>query len=194
MAIMAPVFIGVAGLSVETGYWYFLQEKAQTAADVSAYAGALSLRNGDGEHSARHAARIEAAVLGYNYTTSYVAANTPPQAGAFINPQAMEVVIKYSPPRFFSAIFNQGSPVHSVRSVAAFAQPGKACILALHHDAPAAMSLGGSSTVTVTGCELMSNSVASNAFTVGGSVNVVADCINAVGGYEETGGSLSVNL
>lgn len=194
MAVAAPVFVGVAGLSVETGYWYFLQEKAQSAADVSAYAGAMSLRNGDGDYKSEQAALKEANNLGYDATTATIAVNTPPTRGAYINPQAVEVIIEYSPPRFFSAVFNSKSEIHSVRSVAAFAQPGKACILALHPDASDSLSLGGSSSVTVSGCEMMSNSVAIDAVTVGGSVDVVADCINSVGGYEESGGSFTVTL
>ncbi|MBR9834364.1 MAG: hypothetical protein GYB42_04070 [Alphaproteobacteria bacterium] len=194
MAVAAPVFVGVAGLSVETGYWYFLQGKAQTAADVSSYAGALALRNGDGEAKAKQAALIEAENLGYNILTAKVAANTPPTRGAYINSQAFEVIIDYSPPRFFSAVFNTTPNAHSVRAVASYMRPGKACVLALHEDAPSALNLWGSSTMTLRSCEMMANSVAIDAVSVGGSSTISVDCINSVGGYQENGGSTSVTL
>ena len=194
MAVAAPVFVGVAGLSVETGYWYFLQGKAQTAADVSAYAGALALRNGDGDAKAKQAALIEAENLGYNILTAKVATNTPPTRGAYINSQAFEVIIDYSPPRFFSAVFNTTPNAHSVRAVASYMRPGKACVLALHEDAPSALNLWGSSTMTLRSCEMMANSVAIDAVSVGGSSTISVDCINSVGGYQENGGSTSVTL
>ena len=36
-----PIIIGMTGLGVESGYWYFKHRELQTAADVAAIAGAV---------------------------------------------------------------------------------------------------------------------------------------------------------
>ena len=69
MAVVAPGLIGVVGLGVETGYWYHLQAEAQMAADVSAYAGAVTLRNGETATIAKAVAKEEAAELGFSSAT-----------------------------------------------------------------------------------------------------------------------------
>ena len=43
-ALCLPVVMGCAGLGVEVGFWQYRQREAQTAADLAAYAGAVSLR------------------------------------------------------------------------------------------------------------------------------------------------------
>ena len=45
-ALSLPILVGMSGLGVETGYWYFKQRELQTAADVAAIAGAVEKRSG----------------------------------------------------------------------------------------------------------------------------------------------------
>jgi Flp pilus assembly protein TadG len=65
MALIAPAFVGAVGLSVETGYWFYIEDRAQAAADVSAHAGAMSMRRGNGHDAMRVDARGQATSLGY---------------------------------------------------------------------------------------------------------------------------------
>ncbi len=195
MALAAPVLVGVAGLSVETGYWYYLQKKAQKAVDVSAYAGAVSLRNGDGKPAAYSVVTVEAGLLGFSSPDSTVSPASSPTSGPNSgNPRAMEVNIDYGMPRFFSGIFDSTLLTGSVRAVAGYEEPSSACLLALDIDASAAMAIGGSADVTLISCEVMSNSIASDAVLLSGSGDLETDCVNAVGGVVVKVGGTDLTL
>lgn len=194
MALMAPAFVGAVGLSVETGYWYFLQERAQTAADVSAHAGGVALRNGYAAAIAIADAEGEASLQGYASPDAIVAVTSPVATGPFAGENGVEVVIAYSPPRFFSSIFNDDQITHSVRAVSRTTTGSSACILALNTSADRALYLTGSSTLVLDGCELMSNSLSDQAFYLTGSADADVDCINAVGGNELSGSGYTLSI
>lgn len=194
MAITAPALVGVCGLSAETGYWFYLEKSAQKAADVAAYAGAVSLRNGDGKEKAISVALGEAAVLGFDDPESIVAAVTPPTSGPNQNARAMEVTVDFEIPRFFSGIFNKEKERGVVRAVAAYDTPSNACLLALDIDAPAALTITGSADVTLLSCEVMSNSIAGDSVLLSGSGDLQTDCVNAVGGVVVKVGGTDLTL
>ena len=123
--------IGVVGLSVETGYWYHLQEKAQMAADVSAFAGAVALRNGEDVATAKAQAIKEAEELGYtSINLATVTPVSPPRQGGYQSDRDIEVSINYNAPRLFSSIFLNTQLFHDVRSVAGYSPSVDVCILA----------------------------------------------------------------
>lgn len=192
MALIAPAFVGAIGLSVETGYWHYLQDRAQAAADLSAYAGGVSLRNGDGNESAIAEARKEAGKLGFTSLDTTVTVNAPIGSGPYAGNSGVEVQIAYSPPRFFSGIFNSKPITHSVRAAFRTRAGSDACILALNASADRALYLTGSASLTLEGCSLMSNSVSDSAFYLTGSADVDVDCINAAGGAELSGSGYSL--
>ncbi|MCI4645463.1 MAG: pilus assembly protein TadG-related protein [Hyphomonadaceae bacterium] len=195
MAIVAPAVIAAAGFSVETGYWYYLNAKAQNAADIASYAGAVSLRNGASVQEAKTAALAEAGTLGFSSTTgATLEANVPPKSGAHINPNSIEVLIDYPVPRFFSSLFSNKAIDGNARSVAVFAIAADACVLATHTTAPEALHLSGSASVSISGCEFMSNSISDAAFYMEGSSALHVDCVNMVGNYGFNGGSYSLTL
>lgn len=194
MAIAAPALVGVCGLSAETGYWFYLEKSAQKAADVAAYAGAVALRNGDSKARAIKVALTEAELLGFVDPESVVAAVTPPTSGPNQNARAMEVTIDFEIPRFFSGIFNGEAERGDVRAVAAYETPSNACLLALDIDAPAALTISGSADVTLLSCEVMSNSIASDAVLLSGSGDLLTDCVNAVGGVVVKVGGTDLTL
>jgi hypothetical protein len=187
MALAAPALIGAAGLSVETGYWFYLQKSAQKAADVAAYAGAVTLRNGGASSAAKTEAAAavlaETGLLGYATPDETVTSASPPSSGSNLgNDRAMEVTINYEAPRFFSSIFNNAPVLASVRSVAAYQQGAKACLLALDIDDARALELTGSSVSTLLACEVMSNSISPESIYMSGNGALTTDCANAVGG------------
>ncbi|MDG1418307.1 MAG: hypothetical protein P8P99_10930, partial [Maricaulis sp.] len=106
----------------------------------------------------------------------------------------MEVVLTQSMDRLFSAIFGDTPIIFEVRAVAAFEEQSDACILALSHEASAAVDFFGNSNVALINCEVMSNSIASDAVSLGGSTDVEAPCFNSVGGFEISGGSADYEL
>jgi hypothetical protein len=194
MALAAPALVGVCGLSAETGYWFYLEKSAQKAADVAAYAGAVALRNGDSKEKAIAVAMTEAELLGFDDPASIVVAVTPPTSGPNQHARAMEVTIDFEVPRFFSGIFNKESERGDVRAVAAYDTPSNACLLALDIDDPAALTISGSADVTLLSCEVMSNSIASDAVLLSGSGDLETDCVNAVGGVVVKVGGTELTL
>lgn len=193
-ALCLPLLLGFAGLGVEVGYWQFRQRQSQSAADLAAYAGAVSLRNREPAAQAREEAEAEARLHGYDAAAGTFVANTAPLAGSFRNARSMEVEITQSLPRFFSAIFANEPLTVSVRAVATYEDEADACLLALSPDAGAAIDFFGTSTVSLINCEVMSNSIADNAVLLRGGTEVQAPCINSVGGFALGGGSASYNL
>lgn len=194
-ALIAPGLVGVVGLGVETGYWYHLQEQAQIAADVSAYAGAVALRNGETAEGAKAEAIIEAEELGYTIANAAtVTPITPPISGAHQTERDIEVTIQYNAPRVFSSIFSNTRLFREVRAVAGYEPAVDVCILALDREGSAALDISGSSTVNVTGCEFMSNSSASDGFSLRGQAEMNIDCANSAGGFEQDGSTSTYDL
>lgn len=194
-ALLSLGLIGVVGLGVETGYWYHLQEEAQMAADVSAYAGAVALRNGETVEAAKTEAIKEAEELGFTVANlATVTPVSPPTSGAFQTVRDIEVTINYNAPRVFSMIFSSSEQFRNVRSVAGFSPSVDVCILALDRVGSAALDISGSSNVDVNGCEFMSNSLADDAFSVRGQANVDIDCANSAGGFEQDGTTSTITL
>ena len=66
------------------------------------------------------------------------------------------------------------------------------CVLALSKTASPAVSLGGSTTVSLSACTLYSNSTSATAISVGGSASLTADMIGTVGGVSAS--SSNINL
>ena len=194
-ALVSVGLIGMVGLGVETGYWYHLQEKAQIAADVSAYAGAVALRNGETVEVTKATAIKEAEALGYTVANlATVTPVSPPSQGPFQTNRDIEVVINYHAPRVFSTIFENDQLFRDVNAVAGYAPAVDVCILALDPTGSAALDISGSSNVDVSGCEFMSNSLADDGFSVRGQANVEIDCANSAGGFEQDGTTSTIML
>lgn len=183
-AIAAPVILGTAGLGLETGFWFYKQRTAQMSADLSAYAGAVVARMGGDEAGITAGAEREALVNGYETGRGPIAVNWPPASGRHVSERAVEVLITQSYPRLFSGLFADGDVSFSVRAVAEFSEPGPACVLTLDPSGSQSLLFTGSSDVVLTNCDIMSNSIASDALAVKGSGNVTASCANSVGGME----------
>ncbi|MER8841178.1 pilus assembly protein TadG-related protein [Mesorhizobium sp. M0913] len=68
------------------------------------------------------------------------------------------------------------------RAVALITDASKACALALNPSVPRAALFSGSSTIKMTGCSVMSNSIAADAIKLHGSARLQADCLISAGG------------
>lgn len=181
-AIIAPTLVAGAGIGMEAGHWFYQQRTAQLSADVAAYAGAVVARAGGEVAEINAGVTEEAERNGYNPDIGTLQINWPPLSGPNQNDRSVEVILTQSWPRAFSALYAEGDMVFQVRSVARFDEPGPACILALDPAGSASLEFSGSTAVTLTNCDLMSNSIAVDALAVTGSGSVTASCANSVGG------------
>lgn len=190
-AIAIPAVIGVTGLSLETGYWYQKERQLQQAADAGAFAGAIQLR--DTGTAVAAAAKDEAAKFGFTSANTTITVNTPPTSGAYQNARTVEMQMSFPARRFFSAIFSKASVTVNSRAVATYEEPINACLLALDTGASGAVTFRGGALVSLTKCEIMSNSVADDAAILTGGPSVTTPCLNTVGGVSISNNS-NLNL
>ncbi len=178
-----PVVIGVTGLGVESGYWYFKHRELQTAADVAAVAGAVEKRSGGNVSAITASAQAEALENGYAAGTgASILVNAPPTSGAYQDSRSVEVILTIAAPRFFSGLFSDETVTIVTRGVARYEDGGDACILTLAPEAAGALTFTGNALTLINGCNLMSNSLADTALIVSGSADVTVPCALSAGG------------
>lgn len=188
-ALAAPVLVGFCGLGAETGYQYFRQRDLQGAADIAAYDGAMQLENNSAGSSAITSASTSGASSnGWNSGSGTITVNNPPQSGSNQNNSSVEVLLTENEPRFFTALFASGTVPVNVRAVAKYTPSTSACMLALDRHAQNAMQFWGNTNAKFVGCQTVSDSDASNAFSVGGNADVTVPCAETVGGDSVTSG------
>ncbi|TCN32676.1 pilus assembly protein TadG-related protein [Sinorhizobium americanum] len=177
-AIVFPVLVGAMGLGAESGYWYMESRKLQHAADVSAHAAAIRHRAGDRQSALENTALRIASASGYSPGTLTV--STKPGLSAGSSKITVELTETHS--RLFSSVFI-GEPVTiSARAVAEVKGGSKACVLALSNSASGAVTVTGSTQVQLSGCSVVSNSSAADAFLMkNGSAVMSTDCVYTVG-------------
>jgi hypothetical protein len=186
-AMVLPLVIGSAGFGVETSYWYYKRLQLQAAADTAAHAGALERRAGADETAVTTIATNAATQNGFDPLAGSITVHAPPTSGPNAGGDAVEVVLTFNAERFFTQFFAEGPVLMTSRAVAAFNDAGTACVLALHPSIGSAAQFQGSSTVTLNGCSVMANSVASDAVAVQGATIVSTDCLIAAGGVLTSG-------
>ncbi|WP_179296426.1 MULTISPECIES: pilus assembly protein TadG-related protein [unclassified Mesorhizobium] len=179
-ALSLPIVVGAAGFGVETSYWYYNSLRLQATADAAAYAGALEQISGSDKPTIVAAATQSAATNGLGSGTIIV--NTPPASGPNTAKKAVEVIVAQNLNRMFTSIFTQSQVPEQARAVALITDASKACMTALDQTASQAASFSGNTTVKVTGCVVMSNSIAPDAIKLQGSASLQVDCLISAGG------------
>lgn len=185
MAILMPVLVGALAFGAEAGFWEYSRRELQDAADLSAHAAATQLRSGVTSNSTlKGVARPVAELSGYALGDAGITVATPPTSGAYAgNARAVQVQLNHSIRRYFTSVFTQTPVAFTVGAVALVSDGRPACILALDPSASATIAAGGSTDVTLTGCDLAANSVSpTSVLTTGGAVNIVTGCVTSVGG------------
>lgn len=181
-AICLPLIAGSGALGLETGVWYYDQLKLQQTADAAAYAGGVDKRAGKTNAVATSSAQASAADNGFNAATDAMTINAPPTSGPHQDANSVEVVLSRTEPRYFSQIFLSKPVVLRARAVSTYVNASNACILALDPSASRAIQFSGSSTVNLGGCDVMANSIASDAVYAQGSNSVTTPCLMTAGG------------
>src|ERR1700758_2708267 len=100
VAVLMPVVVGVMALSLDGGLLYLQRQKAQSAADAAALAGAYRLYNGSNFSVAQSAAIAIGTQNGYTIPPSQV---TSTQKGY------LAVSVSSSHSRFFSGLWGAGT-------------------------------------------------------------------------------------
>lgn len=194
-AISAPVTVGFSALGAEMMYWQYTHRTLQSAADAAAFSGAAQLAQGRNLSYATTAASSAAYKTGLDSSTADTPIiQSPPTAGAFSgDARAVEVVLVERKPRLFTKIFFDDPTVEiSARAVSRTAGARPACVLALNKSANKAVGFAGSSSLMLQGCDVASNSIASDAIDFQGATQVTTECASAVGGVDGADGSLSL--
>jgi hypothetical protein len=188
VGLATPVLVGGAGLGAEAAFWEFRQRAIQQQADAAAFAGATELmRDGDdGEIYAAVGASLTA--NGFRTDIGVYQSQSPPSSGPFAGEAAVYVEAEEHWPRYFTALFADGTVTLRANATAELQEGLRACMLALDWTASAAIDITGSTTVTLNGCSIMSNSNASDALSVGGAGTLVTSCAGANGGVDADGG------
>lgn len=189
-ALSLPMVVGGSAFAVETGWWYLRDRQLQSAADAAAYAGALENRAGSTLGRIETVATTEAGRNGFDAGSGTIDVNSAPESGANAgDDRAVEVILSRREPRFLTGLFSSDTVTARARSVAMFVNQGNACIVALSPTAGRAAEFTGNSNLTLNGCSVMSNSVASDAVYVGGSGRIRTECLYAVGGADVDSGA-----
>lgn len=186
-AFLAPIMIGGIGLGAETSYWYYTDLKLQASADAAAYAAAIEKRSGS-DTAAVDAAASSAANQNGFLPGGTITVNSPPTSGAYQTNNAVEVILRQNVARSFTAIFSSNPVAESARAVARFQTASNACILALDPSSSKSINFSGNTGVTLTGCAVMSNSIADDAVNVQGSAALSVDCLISAGGVSLNSG------
>ncbi|MGE5149431.1 MAG: pilus assembly protein TadG-related protein [Rhodospirillaceae bacterium] len=186
-ALGMPIVAAGAAFSVETSYDYYKHQKLQAAADAAAYAGALEVINGSDSATIIDAATKSATSNGWLAASGTITVHNPPTSGPNQVNQAVEVILTQNEPRFFTAVFTNQQVVLKRRAVAEYQTAADACVVALNKTASRAINVTGSASMNLAGCDVASNSNASDSLYTWGSSNVHADCALAVGQIANNG-------
>ncbi len=176
-----PMLVGLSGLGTEVGLWYYKHQSMQAAAD----SGAVSAATANSGNIADLEMQAYSVAASYGYINgvdgSTVSVNRPPTSGAFTGVAgAVEVIVQQPQARLFTSVYQSGEVLIGARAVAT-PQPGQGCVLALDPAASAAASFQGSAEVSLNGCGLYSNSNAATSASAGGSSQLSASTVRAVG-------------
>lgn len=180
-ALSLPVALSAAVLGGEVGLYAFRHESMQGAADAAALSGVISKTTG-----APLAAQGKAIAAAQGYvdgaSDTTVTINAPPTSGAYKSyTGAVEAIVSQPQQLMLARIFGLASINVRARSVA-IPNPGGACLLALNASASGAITVQGSSTVSLTGCDAFTNSASASAIVAGGSSALTVNSAGAVGG------------
>lgn len=181
-ALLAPVLIGFCGLGADAGYWYYRQRDLQSAADIAAYDGAIALENSGALSVITNASTTGASNNGWTSAKGTITVHNPPTSGPNQNTHSVEVLLSENEARYFTAIFSTGTVPVAVRAVATYTQTQSACMVGLNRTKANTVQFWGNAYADFTACNIVSDSSSNSAFSVGGSANVTAPCVDTVGG------------
>lgn len=175
-ALTLPILIGGIALGTEGGDWLVEKTKLSFVTDaVALSAGQLYNR---GMTDAQIKSILRSGLISDGYPSSSLSLNfTYPSGGG----DRLTAVVSFAPDMYFAQAVWGGTVTIRARTVVEL-QGSEACVLALNETASGAFTMGGSSTMTLTGCVVASNSNSASSVYMGGSSTLTTDCIISSGG------------
>jgi Putative Flp pilus-assembly TadE/G-like len=185
VAIAIVVLMAFPALAIDVGQFWSVRRHMQTAADAGAIAGAIALRlNRNPTVAADNVTSTNGFTDGSQGIT--VAVNNPPTSGQYAGDSTyVEVVVSQPQPTFFMRVLGYDTVTVSARSVASSVN-GPACVYALDPTDSGSLTVGGSSTVTLS-CGAIVDSNNATALNSNGGATMTATNIGVVGGYSGSG-------
>lgn len=186
-AAAMPLLIGAAAIGVDTIQVSVARRQLQRSADSAALAGAYALAQSQPvANSVNHDLALNDDVV---LSGSPVIENAPTTGAYAGNPRAVRVVLAANRSVPFISFFLGSTMAVSAEATAAIVYTGKFCVVSLEDGNNTGISFGGNTTVNL-GCGMISNSRSSAAISAGGSAQVTASPLAAVGGVPPNGAYL----
>lgn len=185
VAIALVVLMAFPALAVDVGEFWSVRRHMQTAADAGAIAGAIALRE---KRDVTAAADTVISTNGFTDDSqgAEVAVNVPPTEGKYAgDPTYVEVIITQPQPTYFLRVLGYHTVTVSARSVASSVD-GPNCVYALDPSDSGTLTIGGSSSVTLS-CGAIVDSNNATALNSNGGATMTATNIGVVGGYSGSG-------
>ena len=197
-AIALTTLVGFCGLAVDVVLWEVNQRQLQGAADQAALAAATAFRSagetgalGDSTN-AQNAAYATAIASGYPGASVSVSGTAPNNGTTCTNDGCLQVTITQQQPQYFTALFlssftASASAVGTCSgcgngSFAVASTGGDACVMALDASGGGVITVSGTPTLSLNGCNLHNNSPNTSATIVnGGGVIEGCSAANACG-------------
>jgi len=166
-AILLPVLLGVAAMSIDVGNWFLSKRVAQAAADAGALAGALEVmrlnQDPDGEDinesDVLNIALASAGENGYDSASGHSwVAHYPPANGPYVGAgDAVEVIVQRPTGTFLSQLLTGDDEVNVAARAVAVVDVNDTCMWALNRTKKNAIKISGGANVNMP-CGIMSNS------------------------------------
>ena len=202
-AASMPLLIGSAALAVDTIQLSLWKRQLQRAADSGAVAGAHAFGQGAAQGSAVENDLDEHidSDLAENETPTLTnilvqtgsfgeqALSSAPCADRGVDPcfgRAVQVSLTAQRSLPFLGIFSSTPTIFTAQATAALVDEGQYCLISLYAGDDPGITAGGNANVTL-GCGMATNSRADSAVTAGGSSQITATPIAAVGGLDGSG-------
>jgi Flp pilus assembly protein TadG len=152
VSIMIVPVIGLTALGAEVGSWHLIRRQAQNAADAAAYAGAISLSNGDSATTAISAGTTFANTNGFNAATNCPTAGTQLVCITVSGGNTtVKAVLTQNQPTYLAALFHS-APVKIQATAKAQLNAKNDCALGVK-----SLTIGGNSQFTGGNCTLMTD-------------------------------------
>jgi hypothetical protein len=184
-----PLIIGAAGLATDTIQWTLWKRQLQRAADSAAIAGVYDRSGASG--ATTNTSNAVSRDLSLNNRTwmglkaGYPQIAFPADSGVKTNQVQVTLAIQQSLP--FSSLFMSAAPTIIAQSTAAsIPAGGDACVQALETISVTGITNNGNATINMPNCVMYSNSPSVNSASAGGSSEVNAKAIAAVGGIQQS--------
>ena len=184
LAVAFPALVGAFILTMEVGYWFHTKTNLQNTADMAAMAGARQYVTSADVTASKIAVIADAKDNSFDPEVGDLETHIPPISGAYTADAAVQVQIEQEVPTFFVHMFLSDPIFTNVNAVARIGSATEeACVVSLSTSGTG-VTVGGSTSVSLDGCVIHSNSVSTSAIIDNGNPILTAGCVSAVGGVD----------